>query len=85
MELTVTQIAKVLGMFMLIFLLVFLLAILTPRLAKLCDRFIGKLFKKGSNDSASEIYRVRSIYDMPQKDILDKNDNKDGEEKNGEE
>lgn len=84
MDLTKTQIVEVFGMFMLIFALVFVLALLTPKLAKFCDKFIGKLFKKSDESGASEIYKVKSIYDAPMKNTSDEN-NKDGEEKNGEE
>ena len=84
MDLTVTQIVQVFGMFALIFALVFILALLTPKLAKLCDKFIGKLFKKSAESSTNEIYKVKSIYDAPMKNTSDENKN-NGEEKNGEE
>ncbi len=84
MDLTKTQIVEVLGLFLLIFILIFILAVLTPKLAKICDRIIGKLFKKSNTDDVSDIYKVRSIYDAPSKNTLNKNNN-DGEEKNGEE
>ncbi|MBQ3565680.1 MAG: hypothetical protein IJA12_00735 [Oscillospiraceae bacterium] len=85
MDLTKTQIVEVLGLFLLIFILIFILAVLTPKLAKICDRIIGKLFKKNNADDVSDIYKVRSIYDAPSKNTLNENNNNNGEEKNGEE
>lgn len=80
MDLTKTQIVEVLGLFILIFILIFILAIITPRLAKICDRIIGKFFRKSSEDGVSDMYKVRSIYDAPMKNTPDENDDKDGEE-----
>ena len=75
----------VLGLFMFILLLVFILALLTPKLAKLVDRLIDKLFRK-SKDTDESIYKVRSIYDLPREENDNaENLNKDGEKSNGEE
>ncbi len=71
---------RVLGMFMLILLLVFILAIITPKLAKIIDKLIGKFFKKKSNDNNDNIYKVRGTYDSPKKYEIDKekSDNNSG-------
>ena len=85
---TTVYFIKALGMFLLILLLVFILAVITPKLSKIADNIINKLFRnKIKND---DIYKVRSIYDLP-KDISDdeqvseKNIINNGESENGKE
>lgn len=85
MSLTTEDIIKVIGLFLLIFIIIFVLAVLTPRLAKICDKYIGRLIKKDKNMQDENIYKVRSIYDTPEKKTLEENNNLDGEEKNGKE
>ncbi len=83
MDLTMEDAIKVLGLFIFIFILIFLLAVATPKLAKFCDKFIDKVFKKNDSKLDENIYKVKSIYDMPVKKNLEENKNLDGEEKNG--
>lgn len=85
MSLTTEDIIKVIGLFLLIFIIIFILAVLTPKLAKICDKYIGRLIKKDKNMQDENIYKVRSIYDAPEKRASEENNNLDGEEKNGKE
>ena len=84
-SLTTEDIIKVIGIFLLIFIIIFILAVLTPKLAKICDKYIGRFIRKDENKQDENIYKVRSIYDAPEKKTLKENKNLDGEEKNGEE
>lgn len=86
---TVVYFIKILGMFLLILLLVFLLAVITPKLAKIVDNFINKIFKNKTLNNNDDIYKVRSIYDLPKDNQIDKqlsenNNVNEGESENGE-
>lgn len=86
---TVVYFIKILGMFLLILLLVFLLAVITPKLAKIVDNFINKLFKNKTQNNNDDIYKVRSIYDLPKdkqtdKQLSENNNINEGESENGE-
>ncbi len=84
MQLSVMEVVQTGGLFILIFILIFLLAVATPKLAKFCDKYISKFFKKDATSQDDSIYQVRGIYDKPRENMMKEN-NKDGEEKNGEE
>lgn len=83
-----TYFIRALGMFILILLIVFILAVITPKLAKYFDKFVERIFKNKSDNIDTNIYEVRSIYDI-QKNVKsdekqsDENYVNDGESKNG--
>lgn len=83
---TTTYLIKFCGMFFIILLLVFVLAVLTPKLASGIDRLISKIIKPKPERVDDNIYKVKSIYDMPNKaDDSEKNNDENGDIKNGKE
>ena len=83
---SVTYLIKFCGMFFLILLLVFLLAVITPKLASKIDQLISKIVKPKPERVDDNIYKVKSIYDMPEKaEKSEKNNDENGDIKNGEE
>lgn len=85
MSISVTYIVKALALFLLILLLVFLLAVITPKLASKTDKLIDKFFRNRSGKRDESLYKVRSIYDLPEKDAGEEKNNEDGEIENGKE
>ncbi|MGN1481003.1 hypothetical protein [Porcipelethomonas sp.] len=83
---TVTYLIKFCGMFFIILLLIFLLAVITPKLASRIDRLISKIVKPKPERVDDNIYKVKSIYDMPEKaENYEKNNDENGELKDGKE
>lgn len=85
MQLSIGEIVSVVALFTLIFILIFLLAVATPKLAKFCDKLIGKLIRNKNSAQDNSIYKVKSIYDKPSESISEENNNSDGENDNGKE
>ena len=80
---------RAIGMFLFILLLVFFLAVVTPKLAKYLDKIVERFFKNKSNKDDENIYKVRSIYDIPKNQKSDEKISEDksindGESENGE-
>lgn len=82
---SVTYLIKFCAMFFLILLLIFLLAVVTPKLAAKIDKLIAKIFRPNPERVDDNIYKVKSIYDMPDKKIPEEKNNENGEIENGEE
>lgn len=81
---------KFLFLFLGILAIIFVLAVLTPKMAAVVDRLLAKIFKKNSGESDDSIYKVKSIYDLPDKDgdkssDADNDKNVNGDVDNGEE
>lgn len=82
---TITYLIKFCAMFFLILLLIFILAVVTPKLASKIDKLISRIIKPKPERVDDNIYKVKSIYDIPEKkDTVEKN-NKNGDIENGKE
>lgn len=75
---SVTYLIKFCAMFLLILFLVFILAVVTPKLAAKIDKLISKIIKPKPERVDDNIYKVKSIYDIP-----DKKNNENGDIENG--
>ena len=79
---TITYLIKFCAMF---FLLIFILAVVTPKLASKIDKLISRIIKPKPERVDDNIYKVKSIYDIPEKkDTVEKN-NENGDIENGKE
>ncbi len=79
---------KFLFIFLGILALIFIIALLTPKMAAVVDRLVAKIFKKNSGESDDSIYKVRSIYDAPDRNAdksADNDKNINGDVDNGKE
>ncbi|MGN0613072.1 MAG: hypothetical protein ACI4JB_04150 [Porcipelethomonas sp.] len=83
MSISVSYIVKALALFLLILLLIFLLAVITPKLASKTDKLIDKFFRNRPREKDDSLYKVRGIYDLPEKDDAEEKNNEDGEIENG--
>ena len=82
---TITYLIKFCAMFFLILLLIFILAVVTPKLASKIDKLISRIIKPKPERVDDNIYKVKSIYDIPEKkDTVEKN-NANGDIENGKE
>lgn len=82
---TITYLIKFCAMFFLILLLIFILAVVTPKLASKIDKLISRIIKPKPERVDDNIYKVKSIYDIPKKkDTVEKN-NENGDIENGKE
>ena len=71
---TITYLIKFCAMFFLILLLIFILAVVTPKLASKIDKLISRIIKPKPERVDYNIYKVKSIYDIPEKkDTVEKN------------
>lgn len=70
-----------------IFAIIFIVTLLTPKLAKITDRLIEKLFKNRPARVDDDIYKVKSIYDgdlgTKKAEETAENINDNGDVKNG--
>lgn len=82
---SVTYMLKFFGMFFVILLIIFILAVITPKLASKVDKIISKVIKQKPERVDDDIYKVRSIYDVPKdnSEETNKNNEENGELKNG--
>lgn len=64
---TITYLIKFCAMFFLILLLIFILAVVTPKLASKIDKLISRIIKPKPERVDDNIYKVKSIYDIPKK------------------
>ena len=89
MEITTDTLLKFLFMFLGIFAIIFVVTIITPKLAKITDRIIEKLFKNRPARVDDDIYKVKSIYDgvlgTKKADETAENINDNGDVENGKE
>lgn len=85
MNQSVTYLIKFCAMFFLILLLIFILAVVTPKLAAKIDKLISRIIKPKPERVDDNIYKVKSIYDIPAKNNLDEKNNENGDIENGEE
>ena len=82
---TITYLIKFCAMFFLILLLIFILAVVTPKLASKIDKLISRIINPKPERVDDNIYKVKSIYDIPEKkDTVEKN-NENGDIENGKE
>ena len=82
---TITYLIKFCAMFFLILLLIFILAVVTPKLASKIDKLISRIIKPKPERVDDNIYKVKSINDIPEKkDTVEKN-NENGDIENGKE
>lgn len=82
---SVTYLIKFCAMFLLILFLVFILAVVTPKLAAKIDKLITKIIKPKPERVDDNIYKVKSIYDIPDKNNSDEKNNENGDIENGKE
>ena len=85
MNASVTYLIKFCAMFFLILLLIFILAVVTPKLASKIDKLISRIIKPKPERVDDNIYKVKSIYDIPEKNNPDEKNNENGYIENGEE